>query len=316
MPTLAAIHEAHARVKPFIHRTPILTSRVLNEQVGAELFFKCENLQKVGAFKARGACNAVFSLTEEMARRGVVTHSSGNHGAALAWAAGLRGIPATVVVPNNAPAPKKKAIETYGAKVVYCEPNVAAREAATRRLIDEMGYELIHPFDNERVIAGQGTAALELLEDQPDLDVVIAPRGGGGLLAGTAIACKGIRPGIRVYGGEPLGADDGYRSFSSGIRVTEMTPDTICDGLRTVLSERTFQLIRTHVDGIGVASEAGIVDAMRRLWSLLKIVVEPSSAPPLAALLEGTLKVRDLRVGIILSGGNVDLDRLPWSGLG
>lgn len=313
MPTLQAICDAHARIKSLVHRTPVLTSRALNVQVGAELFFKCENLQKVGAFKARGACNAVLSLSEDEARRGVVTHSSGNHGAALAWAAALRGIPATVVVPSNAPIPKKEAIERYGAKVVYCEPTVSAREAATRQQMEVFGYVLIHPFDNVQVIAGQGTVALELLEDYPDLDALIAPLGGGGLLSGTAIAGKGMRPSIRVYGSEPKGADDGYRGFSSGIRVTEMTPDTICDGLRTVLSERTFQLIRTHVDGIGTVSEMAIVDAMRRIWSLLKIVVEPSSAPPLAAILEGGLDVRGKRVGIIVSGGNVDLERLPWA---
>jgi threonine dehydratase len=310
--TLSTIRAAHARIAPHIHHTPVLSSSILNQRFGAELFFKCENFQKVGAFKARGACNAVLSLDEDAARRGVVTHSSGNHGAALAWAAKLRGIKATVVVPNNAPAPKKMAIAAYGANIVYCEPNVAAREAATHALIDEFGYELVHPFDDDRVIAGQGTAALELLESHPGLDMVIAPLGGGGLLSGTALAAKGLLPGILVYGGEPRGADDGYRSFTSGTLVTEATPHTLCDGLRTVLSPRTFDIIFRQVDGIGLASEENIIKAMRLSWELLKIIIEPSCSPPLGAILEGTIDVRGKRVGIILTGGNVDLDKLPW----
>lgn len=312
IPTLEDIRAAHVRIKPHIHHTPVLSSHVLNERVGADIFFKCENFQKVGAFKARGACNAVFSLPEEAAKRGVVTHSSGNHGAALAWASRLRGIKATIVVPENAPAPKKRAIAAYGAGIVYCAPNVAAREAAVQSLIDAHGYELIHPFDNDRVIAGQGTATIELLEEQPDLDVVMSPLGGGGLLSGTSIAAKGMKAGIQVFGGEPRGADDGYRSFSSGVRVTEMTPNTICDGLRTVLSERTFNIIRQNVDGIGTASEENVVNAMRLTWEFLKIIVEPSCCPPLGAILEGTVDVKGKRVGIVLTGGNLDLDKLPW----
>ncbi len=311
-PTLQTIREAHARIAPHIHRTPVLSSTILNALVGAELFFKCENFQKVGAFKARGACNAVLSLTDAEARRGVVTHSSGNHGAALAWAARLRGIKATVVVPDNAPAPKKRAIAAYGADIVYCAPNVIAREAAVAKLIDEHGYFLIHPFDNDQVIAGQGTAALELLEDKPALDMVISPLGGGGLLSGTSIAAKGIKPSIKVFGGEPRGADDGHRSFTTGVRVTEQTPATVCDGLRTTLSERTFNIIRAHVDGIGVASEENVIKAMRMTWELLKIVIESSCSPPLGAILEGNIDVKGMRVGIILTGGNVDLDKLPW----
>ena len=311
-PNLQIIREAHARIVPYIHRTPVLSSSILNEKVGAELFFKCENFQKVGAFKARGACNAVMSLSDEQARRGVVTHSSGNHGAALAWAARLRGIKATVVVPNNAPAPKKMAIQAYGANVVYCEPNVLARETATHKLIAEFGYELIHPFDDDRVIAGQGTAALELLQQHPELDMVIAPLGGGGLLSGTSIAAKGIKPGILVFGAEPAGADDGYRSFASGKLVTEATPNTICDGLRTVLSPRTFNIISQNVDGIGLASEENVIKAMRQSWELLKIIIEASCSPPLGAILQGSIEVKGKRVGIILTGGNVDMDKLPW----
>ena len=311
-PTLQIIRDAHARIKPHIHRTPVLSSSILNTQLGAELFFKCENFQKVGAFKARGACNAVLSLTDEQAKRGVVTHSSGNHGAALAWAARLRGINATVVVPENAPAPKKRAIAAYGADIEYCAPNVVAREAAVASLIERHGYLLIHPFDNDQVIAGQGTATLELLEQTPDLDLVISPLGGGGLLSGTAIAAKAIQPRIKVFGAEPQGADDGYRSFISGVRVTEQTPETICDGLRTTLSERTFNIIRANVDGIAVASEENVIKAMRMTWELLKIVIESSCSPPLGAILEGSIDVTGKRVGIILTGGNVDLDKLPW----
>lgn len=310
--TLATIRAAHARIKPHIHRTPVLSSSILNAQLGAEIFFKCENFQKVGAFKARGACNAVLSLTDAEAQRGVVTHSSGNHGAALAWAARLRGIKATVVVPDNAPAPKKRAIAAYGADIVYCAPNLLAREAAVAKLIDAHGYLLIHPFDNDEVIAGQGTATLELLEQEPLLDMVIAPLGGGGLLSGTSIAAKGLLPGIKVYGGEPRGADDGFRSFTNGVRVTEQTPETVCDGLRTTLSARTFDVIRANVDGIGTASEENVIKAMRMSWELLKIITETSCAPPLGAILEGTIDVVGKRVGIILTGGNVDMDKLPW----
>ena len=311
-PTLQTIREAHARIQSHIHRTPVLSSSILNAQLGAEIFFKCENFQKVGAFKARGACNAVLSLTDDEARRGVVTHSSGNHGAALAWAARLRGIKATVVVPDNAPTPKKRAIAAYGTDVVYCAPTVVAREAAVAQLIEKHGYFLIHPFDNDRVIAGQGTAVLELLDEKPDLDMVISPLGGGGLLSGTSIAAKGLKPTIEVYGAEPRGADDGYRSFTTGVRVTEQTPQTICDGLRTVLSERTFNIIRANVDGIGVASEENVIKAMRMTWELLKIIIESSCSPPLGAILEGSIDVKGKRVGIILTGGNVDLDKLPW----
>lgn len=310
--TITDIRAAHERIKLHIHRTPVIKSEMINRATGAEIFFKCENFQKVGAFKARGACNAVFSLSDEAAKRGVVTHSSGNHGAALSWAAAKRGIKATVVVPENAPAPKKRAIEGYGATIQFCPPNTAAREAAVNALIAEHGYELIHPFDNDMVIAGQGTAAVELLEEHPELDVIIAPLGGGGLLSGTSIAAKAVKPGIVVYGGEPRGAGDGWQSYTSGERVTTQTPQTICDGLLTVLSERTFANIRANVDGIGLAGEENIVRAMRMIWDYAKIICEPSCCPPLAAILEGTLDVKGKRVGIVLTGGNVDLDRLPW----
>lgn len=310
--SFAAIEAAHERIKPHIHRTPVMKSEFLNRQVGCDVFFKCENFQKVGAFKARGACNAVFSLTSEQAARGVVTHSSGNHGAALAWAARIRGVSATVVVPENAPAPKKRAIEGFGAKIVYCAPTVQARESTTNNLLAEHGFELVHPYDDNRVIAGQGTAAKELIEELRELDIVMAPTGGGGLLSGTSISATYMLPSAKVFGGEPKGADDAYRSFNSGVLVTEQTPKTVCDGLRTTLSERTLTIIRKNVDAIYTAEEATIIRAMRMIWETMKIIVEPSCCPPLAAILENPADFRGKRVGIILTGGNVDLEKLPW----
>ena len=312
LPDLAAIRAARERIAGLVHRTPVLTCAGLDAEIGARLAFKCENLQKVGAFKARGAVNAVLSLSDAEARRGVVTHSSGNHGAALAYAALRRGIPAWIVMPENAAKPKQENVRRFGATIRLCAPNVAARETACADVLHETGAVLVHPFDDARVIAGQGTAALELIEEVPDLDIVIAPVGGGGLLSGTAIAVKSSRHGVRVYGAEPANADDAARSFRSG-RVEPLPPTTtIADGLRTTLSARTLAALRTHVDAIGVAHEATIVGAMRMMWERMKIIVEPSSAVPLACLLDGTLDVRGQRVGIILTGGNVDLDRLPW----
>ena len=312
LPDLAGIRSAHARIAPYVHRTPVLTCSGLDELVGARLHFKCENFQKVGAFKARGATNAVFGLSGADARRGVVTHSSGNHGAALAYAAARRGIPAWVVMPENAPAVKRDNVRRFGATIRFCAPTLAAREAACAAIERETGATLIHPFDNEQVIAGQGTAALELLEALPDLDVVIAPVGGGGLLSGTAIAAKALRPLVKVYGAEPRNADDAARSFRSGRVEPVAATTTVADGLRTTLSPRTLAAIRAHVETIGTASEEAIVQAMRMTWERMKIVIEPSSAVPLACLLDGNLPVGGKRVGIIVSGGNVDLDRLPW----
>ena len=311
-PTLHTIQEAHARIIPHIHRTPVLTSSLLNRKTGGELFFKCENFQKVAAFKARGASNAVFSLTDVQAKRGVVTHSSGNHGAALAWAAAKRNIAAHIVMPDNAPQTKKRAVEAYGGKIVFCEPTVRAREAAAERLMQSLGLEMVHPYNDYRVIAGQGTAALELLEDVPDLDIIMTPLGGGGLLSGTAVAAKGIKPKIVVIGAEPAGADDGYRSFRSGKLVTDATPNTLCDGLRSLLGDKSFGLIQKYVDDIVLASEANVIGAMRQIWELMKIIVEPSGCPPLAAIFDGNLDVTGKRVGIVLTGGNIDLDKLPW----
>jgi threonine dehydratase len=309
---LATIRAAHARIAPQIHRTPVVTSRSLDEAAGATLFFKCENLQKVAAFKARGACNAVLSLSDAEAARGVVTHSSGNHGAALAWAASLRGIPAWIVMPANAPAVKQNAVRGLGGTVRFCEPTVAAREAECTAVQTETGATLVHPYNDWRVIAGQGTAALELLAEIPQLDAVIVPVGGGGLLSGTAIAAKALKPPIQVYGAEPAAADDAAQSLRLGRIVPQLDPRTIADGLRSSLGDKTFAVISSRVDGIGTASEEAIVRAMRLTWEKLKLVIEPSAALPLAVLLECNLPVAGLRVGVILTGGNVDLDRLPW----
>jgi threonine dehydratase len=312
LPDLAAIVDAQARIAPYVHRTPVLTCRGIDAEVGARLFFKCENFQKIGAFKARGASNAVFSLAEDEAHRGVVTHSSGNHGAALAYAAARRGIAAWVVMPENAPRAKQENVRRFGATIRFCAPTIPARSEACAAIARETGATLIHPFDDARVIAGQGTATLELLAEVPDLDVVIAPVGGGGLLSGTAIAAKGRAPGIRVFGAEPANADDAARGFRSGRVEPLSAAATIADGLRSTLAERTLAALRMHVETIGTASEDGIVRAMRMTWERMKIVIEPSSAVPLAALLEGTLAAPGAAIGVILTGGNLDLDRLPW----
>jgi len=312
LPDLAAIRSAAARIAPFVHRTPVLCCRSLDSEVGARLHFKCESFQKIGAFKARGATNAVFSLSESVAAKGVVTHSSGNHGAALAYAARARGIPAWIVMPENAPRVKQENVRRLGATIRFCAPTPAAREDACSELRRETGAILVHPFDNVDVIAGQGTAALELVDAVPDLDIVIAPVGGGGLLSGTSIAVRALRPASRVYGAEPANADDAARSFRSGRLEPLAATSTIADGLRTTLSARTLGAIRANVTAIGTASEEAIVRAMRMTWERMKIVIEPSAAVPLACLLERSLDVAGASVGIVVSGGNVDLDRLPW----
>ena len=310
--TLADIRAAHERIRERIHRTPVLTSVTLDQQSGGKLFFKCENMQKGGAFKARGATNAVFSLSDAEAKRGVATHSSGNHGAALSRAAKLRGIPAYIVMPNNAPQAKRAAVERLGGKIVFCEPTVPAREAAAAKIVADTGATLIHPFDDLRVMAGQGTATLELLDQAPDLDIIVAPIGGGGLISGTAVAAHGINPGIRVIGAEPAGADDAYRSFQAGKRIPITQANTIADGLRSSTGERTFAEICSHVADVVTVSEESIVAAMRAVWEVLKIVIEPSAAVSYAAIVENKIDVRGKRVGIILTGGNLDLDKLPW----
>jgi threonine dehydratase len=312
LPDLAAIRAAHVRIAPHVHRTPVLSCAAIDVEVDAELYFKCENFQRVGAFKARGACNAVFSLSEDEAQRGVVTHSSGNHGAALAYAAKRRSIPAFVVMPENAPNVKQENVRRFGATIRFCAPNVSAREAACKDVQQQTGAVLIHPFDDERVIAGQGTAALELLEQASMIDLLVAPCGGGGLLSGTAIAATSAKPGVRVFGAEPANAGDAAAGFRSG-KIEPLPPTvTIADGLRTSLAPRTFAAIRAHVAAFGVCSEEAIVRAMRMMFERLKIVVEPSAAVPLACLIERTLDVAGARVGVIVSGGNVDLSHLPW----
>jgi threonine dehydratase len=311
--TLAAIRAAHERIRERIHRTPVLTSSTLDEQSGGALFFKCENMQKGGAFKARGATNAVFSLTDAEAARGVATHSSGNHAAALSRAAKLRGIPAYIVMPNNVPKAKRAAVERLGGKVVFCEPTIAAREAAAAKIIADTGATLIHPYDDLRVMAGQGTATLELLEQVPELDTLTCPIGGGGLISGTAVAALALKPGIRVVGAEPAGADDAFRSYKAGKRIPLTQANTIADGLRGSLSDRTFMEIRSHVADVVTVSEEGIIAAMRSIWEVLKIIIEPSAAVPYAAVIEKKIDVAGRRVGIILTGGNLDLDSLPWS---
>lgn len=312
-PTLDDIRAAAARIAGRIRRTPVLTSSTLDGRAGAKLFFKCENLQKTGAFKARGATNAVFVLTDEQARRGVATHSSGNHGAALARAAQLRGIPAYIVMPDDAPRAKQAAVRHYGGEISYCGPTLAARESAAAQLVARTGATLVHPYDDAHVIAGQGTTALELLEDVRDLDLILCPVGGGGQLSGIAVAAKSLRPSIRVVGVEPAEADDARRSLASGRIELAVSPRTIADGLRASLGELTFAVIRQHVDEIVTVSEPAIVQAMRTIWEIMKLVVEPSGAVAYAAIAADRIDARGRRIGIILSGGNLDLDALPWT---
>jgi threonine dehydratase len=310
---LNSILAAHERIQPHIHRTLVLTSERLNDASDASLFFKCENFQKIGAFKARGGTNAVFALNEPTARHGVATHSSGNHGAAVARAAKLRGIPAHIVMPSNSAKVKVRAVESYGAHIVFCEPTEAAREATCAEAINKTGATLIHSFENQHVMAGQGTAAVELLEDVPEIDLVMCPVGGGGLLAGTAVAAKSMRPKIKVIAVEPANADDAAQSFHAGRRLVTEKKFTIADGLRTNIGEPNFAIVQRYVDGIVAVSEEAIVASMRTIWETMKIIVEPSAAVPYAAILEGAVDIKGQRVGIILTGGNVDLDALPWN---
>jgi threonine dehydratase len=310
---LKDIRGAHARIRDRIHRTPVLTSSRLDEISGGRLFFKCENFQKTGSFKARGAMNAVLSLSGDEASRGVATHSSGNHGAALAWAAGQRGIPAFVVMPSTVSRFKLASVERLGGTVVLCEPTHRAREAAAERIVRETGAALIHPFNDPRVIAGQGTVALELVADVPDLDIIICPVGGGGLLSGTAIVASELLPGTRVFAGEPEGAADASLSFSSGVRQPVEHPSSIADGLLALIGDLTFPIVRRHVAGIATVSDAAIASAMRLIWEIMKIAIEPSSAVAYAAIAEKKVAVTGMRVGVILSGGNVDFGA-PASG--
>ena len=312
LPNFSDIENAHDRIRPFVHRTPVLTSQSINRIVDAELFFKCENLQKVGAFKFRGACNSVLALSDEEAKKGVCTHSSGNHAAALALAARMRGIPAYIVMPENAPEIKKKAVAGYGAQITFCEPTLPARESTLKKVAAETGATEIHPYNYFNVICGQGTAAKELIEEIGQLDIVMAPVGGGGLLSGTAISAKAMLPNVQVIAAEPAGADDAFRSYYSKTIQPSVAPKTIADGLLTSLGSLTFPIILNEVDQIVTVSEENIVAAMRMVWERMKIIIEPSSAVPLAAILENKVAVKGKKVGIILSGGNVDLGKLPF----
>lgn len=311
-PDNEAILDAAKRIAPYINRTPVLTSSYLNWRFGANLFFKCENFQKVGAFKSRGAVNAVFSLDEATARKGVATHSSGNHAQALARAAALRNIPAYIVMPETAPKVKVAAVKDYGGKITFCKPTLAAREETLNEVIAETGATEIHPYDNLKVIAGQATAVKELVEEQPDLNLILCPVGGGGLLSGSALSTRFFSPGTNIIACEPAGADDAYRSFHSGKFVPSIEPKTIADGLLTSLGRCTFPIIKEFVSDIVTVEEESIIDAMRLVYERMKIIIEPSSAVPLAAILENKVAVSGKKVGILISGGNVDLNHLPF----
>jgi threonine dehydratase len=312
LPSLHDIRNAHQRISPYIHRTLVLKSRLVNEYMGAEFYFKCENFQSVGAFKFRGATNAVMQLSPEESKHGVGTHSSGNHAAALARAAAMRNIPAYIVMPESSPEVKKKAVAGYGAKICFCKPTLEARESTMEEVIQETGCTFIHPYNRFDIIAGQGTAALEFLEEIPELDIIIAPVGGGGLISGTSICAKGVNPDIRVWAGEPEGADDAYRSVKEGRILPSVNPKTIADGLLTSLGTLTFKAISENVDEIRLCSEKNIVKAMRLIWERMKIIVEPSSAVPLGALMQNPGGWKGKRIGIIISGGNVELSDLPF----
>lgn len=317
-PTWEKIDEAHRRIAPRIHRTPVLRSTTLDKLCGAELFFKCENLQKTGSFKIRGATNAIFSLSDAGAAKGIVTHSSGNHAAAVSCAAAWRGIPAWIVMPKNAPIVKCKAVEAYGGKITFCEPKVSARSEAAARIQAETGAVMIHPYDDDRIIAGQATAAKELLEEIGELDALLSPVSGGGLLSGSALSAKHLQPNIRVYGCEPAKADDAYRSLQTGTLQSLESSDTIADGLRASLAPRTFAILRELLSDVLLVSEEEIIGAMQLIWERLKVITEPSSAIALAPLLQpGAANslfpgVAKPKIGIILSGGNVDLRALPF----
>ncbi len=312
IPTIEDMLAAEGRIKPYVHRTPVLTSQFINELSGAELFFKCENLQKAGAFKARGASNAVFGLNDEQAAKGVATHSSGNHGTCLSYAAGRRGIPCTVVMPHTAPQAKKDAVRGYGGHVVECEPSTTSREAVFAEVVAETGAEFVHPYNDPRVIAGQGTCSKELYEQVKKLDAVIAPIGGGGMVSGTCLTLSNLAPSVEIYAAEPEQADDAYRSFKAGHIIADDAPVTVADGLKVPLKDLTWHFVSNHVTDILTATEDEIVDAMKLIWKRMKIVMEPSSAVPLATILKNRDVFAGKRVGVIITGGNVDLDKLPW----
>jgi threonine dehydratase len=312
LPSLSDIKAAYSRIKPFIHHTPVLTSIQLNTLFGCEMYFKCENFQKVGAFKFRGATNAVLSLTDDEKKRGVVTHSSGNHAAALALASSMNGVKSWIVMPETAPAVKKNAVAGYGAEITFCKPTLQSREETTRRIMEITGATLVHPYDNFNVICGQGTAALELLEEHSDLEIVIAPIGGGGLMSGTSTSVKGVNNKIEVIGAEPLNANDAWKSFTTGKLAPSVNPLTVADGLLTSLSELTYTIIRKNVDDIFTVREESIIECMLLVWERMKIIIEPSSATVLAVIKENPDYFRGRKTGLIISGGNVDFRKLPF----
>jgi threonine dehydratase len=312
IPTYDDVVAAHERIRPYIHRTPVLTSSYFNARTGAELFFKCEYFQKAGAFKARGASNAVFGLSEEQAARGVATHSSGNHGLSLSYAAGRRGIKATVVMPRTAPEAKKAAVRGYGGTVVECEPSTSSREAVFAEVVAESGADFVHPYNDPRVIQGQATCSKELIEDVGELDAVIAPIGGGGMISGCCLTLSIIAPDTRIYAAEPKNADDAYRSFKAGHIIADDAPETIADGLKVPLKDLTWHFVSNYVTDIFTATEEEIVEAMYLCWQRMKIVMEPSSAVAIAAILKNPEVFAGKKVGVILTGGNVDLKKLPW----
>jgi threonine dehydratase len=314
IPTLSDIQQAHKQIKDRIHRTPVLTNRQVDEQSACKVFLKCENFQRVGAFKFRGACHTVFSLSDKEAENGVATHSSGNHAQAIALAAKLRGVPAYIVMPENSPEVKKRAVKGYGAEITFCESTQQAREATLEKVVERTGATFIHPYNDPRIIAGQGTSALELLEDYPDLDMILVPVGGGGLASGTAIAAAGMKPGLKVIGCEPEIADDAYLSLKTGELQPSKNTQTVADGLRTGLGELTFACLQKHLDAIVTVTEDEIIQAMRFVWERMNIIIEASCAVPVAALFNN--KITDAKgknVAIIITGGNVDLDHLPWN---
>ncbi|MBI1939230.1 MAG: pyridoxal-phosphate dependent enzyme [Ignavibacteriales bacterium] len=312
IPAKQDIIEAHERIKRQVHHTPVLTSSSINKIADCKIYFKCENFQKVGAFKFRGASNAVLSLNKNDLQKGVATHSSGNHAAALSLAAKMKNIPAYIVMPRTAPEIKKRAVENYGAQITFCEPTLKSREETLAKIVDETGAAFIHPYDNYSIIAGQATCGKEVLEELHNLDFIVAPVGGGGLLSGTCLSAKYFSPQTKVIGAEPQGADDAFRSLRDGVIHPSVNPKTICDGLLTQLSERTFNIIRNHADEIITVDEGSIISAMKMIWERMKIIIEPSSAVTLAAILKNKEKFSGKKVGLILSGGNVDLENLPW----
>lgn len=312
VPTFKQVQKAYLKIREKVHRTPVLKSKKVNERAGAQLYFKCENFQKVGAFKFRGATHAVGNLDDEQAANGVATHSSGNHAQAVALAAKQRGIPAHIVMPENAPKVKVNAVRDYGANITFSESTQEGREATLEKVIQKTGATFIHPYDNPDIIMGQGSAAIELLEDQPDLDIILAPIGGGGLISGTAIAVSGFSPKTKVIGTEPEVANDAYLSFKTGKRHPVQSTDTVADGLRTSLSDLTFRCIQKHVHDVVTVTEDEIIEAMRFIWERMKVIIEPSCAVPAAAVFNDKVDVKDQKVGIIITGGNIDLDHLPW----